>query len=86
MTNIVVGLSEETKKAQVESLAKMKSNKESPYLLKPENVLVCLQNPVRTGMMLALGFFLMGIILSIVGYIFIGASCAAIMGQLTPNL
>ena len=79
MTSISVQLTEETKKAQAESLAKMKSDRESPYIPKPKSTLIRLQNPVGTGMALALGFFLMGIILSFIGWFVIGLSCAAII-------
>ena len=49
---------------------------------KPEEVVAILKNPIRTGMSLALGFFLMSIILTVIGYFILGASCAAVLSQM----
>ena len=56
---------------------------ESCYqLAKPiKNVIAQIKNPIRTGMALALGFFLMTILLTFLGWLFIGASCTALIGQ-----
>jgi len=48
---------------------------------KQEVVLVKLESPVWDGMLLALGFFLMGIVLTILGYVVLGASCAALLSR-----
>jgi len=45
---------------------------------KPKEVIAQLKNPIQTGMALALGFFLMGIVLTLIGWLFIGASCATL--------
>jgi len=50
-------------------------------MLKPKEVIARLKDPIRTGMALALGFFLMGIVLTIIGWLTIGAGCASIMSR-----
>lgn len=42
---------------------------------------VILKNPVITGMWLSLGFFLMSIILGVIGWFILGLSCAAILSR-----
>jgi len=42
-------------------------------ILKPKEVIARLKDPIRTGMALALGFFLMGIVLTMLGWIILGA-------------
>jgi len=50
-------------------------------ILKPKEVIARLKDPIRTGMALAFGFFLMGILLTFIGWLFVGASCAALMSR-----
>ena len=44
-------------------------------------VLAEIKNPIRTGMKLALGFFLMSLILGVLGWVFIAGSCVALLSQ-----
>ena len=42
-------------------------------------IIVKFESPITTGMSLALGFFLMSIVLSIIGWVILGLSCAAMI-------
>ena len=48
---------------------------------KPKEVIAILYAPIRTGMLLAFGFVLTSILLTFLGWLVIGASCAAMMNQ-----
>lgn len=44
-----------------------------------KEVIAEIKNPIRTGMALAFGFFLMSIVLGIIGWVFVGLSCASLI-------
>ena len=46
-----------------------------------DTILVEFKSPIRTGMSLALGFFLMSIVLWIIGWVVFAGSCAAILSR-----
>lgn len=46
---------------------------------KKQEVIAEIKNPIRTGMALALGFFLMSLVLGILFWIFVAGSCATLL-------